>query len=264
MNKKKYYFLSGLPRSGNTLLASILNQNPNITTTGNSPLVGYLYGFATCDDATKEIQNNLSSQKSIDNICENVIPNYYSHYKSKYIIDRGSWTLPNNFEILKKYYPNDIKVIIPIRNVIEILASFIKWSQENPNNFIDQRFSNVEEQCDYLMNPDGMIASGLVGIYNMIKEENKKYAYFLDYNSLTSNPKKEIENIYNFLNIKKFNHKFENLNQLSVNGKIYNDSDLGSNLHKVKEERICKETYKVEDYLPTKIIEKYSSYNFWI
>jgi len=34
--EKKYYFLSGFPRSGNTLLSTILNQNPTIATTGHS------------------------------------------------------------------------------------------------------------------------------------------------------------------------------------------------------------------------------------
>ena len=33
---KKIFFLAGLPRSGNTLLTSILNQNPDIACTPNS------------------------------------------------------------------------------------------------------------------------------------------------------------------------------------------------------------------------------------
>ena len=34
--KRKLFFLVALPRSGNTLLASILNQNPDIAATANS------------------------------------------------------------------------------------------------------------------------------------------------------------------------------------------------------------------------------------
>ena len=33
---KKLFFLVALPRSGNTLFASIINQNPNIVCTANS------------------------------------------------------------------------------------------------------------------------------------------------------------------------------------------------------------------------------------
>ncbi len=37
-NKKNFYFISGLPRTGSTLLSSILYQNPLIHTEGNSAL----------------------------------------------------------------------------------------------------------------------------------------------------------------------------------------------------------------------------------
>ncbi|NBP58534.1 sulfotransferase, partial [bacterium] len=36
---KKYYFISGLPRSGSTLLSAILNQNPRFYSGPNSPVV---------------------------------------------------------------------------------------------------------------------------------------------------------------------------------------------------------------------------------
>lgn len=260
---KKYYFLSGLPRSGNTLVSSILNQNSNVTVTGNSPLVGYLYGFATSDDVTNQIKNNISSQQSIDNICKHIIPNYYEHFKSKYIIDRGTWATPANFEILKKYSPNEIKIIVPIRDVLEVLSSFIRWSQKNPNNFIDRKFSTVEEQCEYLMHPDGIISRGLMSIYNMAKTENRHNAYFLLYDEFIKNPQKEIENIYEFLNIKKFSHRFEHIDQLHVNGEKYNDNILGNNLHNIKQKSIEKSDYSPEDYLPKNVINKYSSLNFW-
>ena len=38
MKNKKIYFISGFPRAGNTVLASILNQNPKIKTTAHSVL----------------------------------------------------------------------------------------------------------------------------------------------------------------------------------------------------------------------------------
>ena len=43
--KKQYYFLSGIPRSGNTLLSSILNQNKKIASTPNSLISEILYNF---------------------------------------------------------------------------------------------------------------------------------------------------------------------------------------------------------------------------
>jgi hypothetical protein len=40
---KQYFFISGLPRSGNTLLASILNENENILATGQSIFPSIFY-----------------------------------------------------------------------------------------------------------------------------------------------------------------------------------------------------------------------------
>ena len=48
---KKVYFISGFPRAGNTLLSSILNQNPNISATGKSFLPDMFY-------ILKDFQNN--------------------------------------------------------------------------------------------------------------------------------------------------------------------------------------------------------------
>jgi hypothetical protein len=40
---KKYYFLSGMQRSGNTLLSTILSQNPKIYSSKLSPMAQYMW-----------------------------------------------------------------------------------------------------------------------------------------------------------------------------------------------------------------------------
>ena len=42
---KEIFFLEGLPRAGNTLLGSILNQNPDIAVTANSITPDILYNI---------------------------------------------------------------------------------------------------------------------------------------------------------------------------------------------------------------------------
>ena len=41
MNEKTYHFISGLPRSGSTLLSSILKQNPRFTAGITDPVQSY-------------------------------------------------------------------------------------------------------------------------------------------------------------------------------------------------------------------------------
>ena len=41
--KKKYFYLTGIPRCGNTVLSSILNQNPDLYQTPNSVVPEMLF-----------------------------------------------------------------------------------------------------------------------------------------------------------------------------------------------------------------------------
>lgn len=256
---KKYHFLSGLPRSGNTLLGSILNQNRNISVTANSSVVEIMHRIETIPQQVPGVYN-FPDIKSFENVNKTILDRYYSDWRSKYIIDRSCWGTPDNLNMLKKYCPNEIKIIVPLREVTEVLASFIKWAQENPNNFLDG-FKTVEEKCDFLMNPQGQIIKQLYSIHNLSKNENRKYALFLNYNDLVDKPKECIGRIYDFLKIRRYNHHYENLSQLRANGIEYCDDIYGKDLHKVKNEKVEKTNYKPIDYLPQSIIDKYSCYN---
>ena len=76
---KEYYFLTGLPRSGNTLLGSIINQNNKISLTANTILTDVLYQLHLLTDC--EILRNFPDKKSFNNIIKNVFDNYYKHWK---------------------------------------------------------------------------------------------------------------------------------------------------------------------------------------
>jgi len=258
--RKKYYFLSGIPRSGNTLLGSLLNQNKNISVTANSIVSEMLYRVDQCRYANRS--NNFLNQKSHDNVCNNIIKNYYRSWKSKVIIDRTAWGTPDNLELLQKYCPNEIKIIVLFRDIEEVLASYIKWSKENPNNFLDQ-YETIEEKCEILMNPKGLLMQSLLSAHNLLKDENRKYALFITYDDLVNKSKETTDKIYNFLKIKNYNHNFKDIKKFSSNEISYDDSVLGDNLHRVREGLICREEYDVTDYIPNYILDKYRKYNVW-
>jgi len=159
---------------------------------------------------------------------------------------RGAWGTPANLNVLKSII-NKPKFIILYRPVLECLASFIKI--ENPKN--------IEERCHELMNEDGMIGKNLWSIKNILKN-NENYI-IINYLDLINSPKKEIEKIYTFLNVKFFDHVFKNINQFSVNGVKYNDSVLLAPLHTIRTDKIKLNKYNIKDYLPTNIIKQYSN-----
>jgi hypothetical protein len=259
--KKKFYFLCGLPRSGNTLFSSIMNQNPKISVTANSMISNIFIGAELLK--TSEIYNNYPDEKSLDNITKNIIPNYYSHWKEDYIIDRSIWGFPTTFEILKKYPPNEIKIIILVRDIKEILASFIKFSYSSNDNYIAKEGKTLEERCDYIMKNGGSLHKWIQSVYNLTRPENSKYIHLIEYNDLVNNTEYEIDKVYKYLEIEPFKHRFTNLSQLTNNGISYNDSIVGLGLHTIKEDVIEKSDYNIWDYLPKDVNNMYTLDSFW-
>jgi hypothetical protein len=261
---KQYYFLVSLPRSGNTVISSLLNQNPRISATANSILPDILWKLH------QEKQNNLifrnfPDHKSYNNMMKGLIESYYKDWTADIIVDRSNWGSPNNLELIKQYSPTEPKFIILVRDVLEVLASFIKWSEETPNNFLDHETNkgSREEKCEFLMRPDLQIVQEYSSIFNILKNESKDSYILVDYNCFVSDPRSQILKIYDFLQLDLFDHDYNNISQFSTNGINYDDSVVGENLHRVKQNGIYKSNYLIEQYLPRTVIEKYSNLNFW-
>lgn len=263
---KKFFCLHGLPRAGNTLLGSIINQNPKVAVTANSiiaDMLGELYTLQNTD-----IFKNFPDHKSFDNATKSLIQSYYKDWPQDYIIDRNPWGMPMNLKFLKKVQ-EDIRIVVLVRDVQEILASFIKWSQKEPTSFVNQYAAKtVEEKCDMLMNTEGQIVKELIGIKHLLDHQPKEMYHIVEYNDLCDDPKGTIEGIYDFLGIYRFNHRYINLDQFQVNGMKYDDNIVGQNLHTIETNSINSNNYNefkenVNDILPKSIIEKYNNLNFW-
>jgi len=258
---KDIFFLSGLPRAGNTLFGSIMNQNPDVGVSANSicaDMMGELHMLKHTD-----IFKNYPDHKSFDNVAKKVFENYYKDWNYKYIIDRAPWGMPINLKFLKETRSN-IKIIVLVRDIIEVLGSFIRWSQKEPTSFVNQYDAKtIEEKCDMLMNKDGVIVKELIAIKHLLEHQPKELYHLVEYNNLVEHPRKTIDGIYEFLGIPKFKHHFTDLDQFKVNGMEYDDTIVGQGLHTVKTDAIYKDTYDAYSIIPKSIIDKYKQCNFW-
>jgi hypothetical protein len=241
---KAYYFLSSLPRAGNTLLGSIINQSQNVKLTANSILPSVIYQLQLIKE--DEIYKNFPDKKSLDNVIKNVFNNYYQKWNVDNIIDRSVWGTPYNLRCLKLIIQKP-KFIILYRPILECLASFIKI--EKP--------INLETRCNQLMSKEGIIGKNLWSIKNIIKEkENHIIIYYKDF---IKNPNKEIKKMFDYLKIPFVDFDLNNLKQFSANNVNYNDRVLNAPLHKIRTDKIKLNKYKIEDYLSANIIEQYSN-----
>ena len=259
--KQRLFWLVAMPRSGNTLFGSLMNQNPDIGVTANSitlEIVKDLFLLKQTD-----VFQNYPDEKSLDNVMNVVFDNYYKDWNYKYIIDRGPVTTPGNMMLIKKHFNQPIKCVVLLRDVLDVLASYMKWYYNNPNSFINRYgLTNDDEKLSKLMSKDGAIAKDLEAIKNILKPENSHMACFVKYDDLISDPEGQLNRIYEFLEIPYFKHNFNNLSQLQVNNIGYDDRVVGDNMHIIRTNGIYKEENPYRSMIPQRIIDKYGHIRF--
>jgi len=232
---KKIFFLMAMPRSGNTLFGSLMNQNPNVGVTANSITLEIMKDLFLLKET--DVFQNYPDHQSLDNVLDNVFKNYYQNWPYQYIIDRGPVLTPGNQKLIEKHLQQPLKCIIIWRDLMDVLASYIKWFENEPSAYPNKYGKkNIEEKLWMLMNKDGTIAKELIAIQNALKPKNRSKCLLLKYDNLVNNTENEIKKVYSFLEIPYFNHNYKSLSQFSVNGRSYDDTTLGNNLHTIRTE----------------------------
>lgn len=212
---KKIIGLSGLPRSGSTLLSSILSQNLNIHAEGNSAVCQLMWD-AQCSVLGPASQQLIASDR-LDTGIELIknIPNvYYKDIKASTIIDKcRSWTLPDNMAMLYNYIDSKPKVIVLERPIIDIVKSFVYLRKKNNWQ------GNLEEGLlDDWSEP---IIRSLNGV-KWAKKNNKGEFLFIQYDDLLHNTNSTINKIYEFCKLESFEHDFNNIiNKHPENDEVY-------------------------------------------
>jgi len=212
---KQLFFLVAQPRSGNTLFASVMNQNPEIACTPNSITLEIIKDLFLLKQT--DVFQNYPDHKSLDNVLDVVYDNYYKDWPQRIIIDRGPVMTPGNFQLMQKHFKRPFKCIVLLRDLIDVLASYMQWYTENPNAFPNRyNCKNNEEKLGMIMNSKGAVAKDLEAIKNAFNYPN--ICHFVKYDDLVAQPEQEFRKIYQFMGEPYFNHKFENLQQVEVNG----------------------------------------------
>jgi len=256
---KQLFFLVALPRSGNTLFASIMNQNPEIAATPNSITLEIMKDLFLLKNT--DVFLNYPDHKSLDNILDSVYDTYYKDWPQRIIIDRGPVMTPANFPLVKKHFKKPFKCIVLLRDLMDVLASYMQWYTENSDAFPNRfNLNSDEEKLSMIMNKDGAVAKDLEAIKNAYNYPD--ICHFVKYNDMVTNPKQEFRKIYKFLDEPYFDHRFDNVDQINVNGLSYDDRIVGSNMHKLFDGPVRKVYNPYIEKIPERIKKKYGHIKF--
>ena len=119
---KVIHMISGLPRSGSTLLCNILAQNPELHSTPTSACHEALFTLRNAwgewveHKAAKSLANNLQP------VLNATINAYHNTDRPVVIAKGGGWI--SLIELAEFALDRKVKIIVPVRGIPQILSSF--------------------------------------------------------------------------------------------------------------------------------------------
>ena len=272
---KTFYFMAGLPRSGSTLLSSILNQNPRFYSGPSSPVLGAMYTMEE-NFTSNELYTGYPKPDQMREIIGSIPHHFYSDIEKPIVFDKNrAWTA--RVPYIEGYIGQQAKILVPVRRVDEILTSILSMIHRNPFqegqdriNFVDEYLVktntpiNDYNRCMHLLNPDGIVYESLNAVKEGLEQNMRDKMHFVDYNDMMNNPEQVMEDIYDFLGEEYYEHTFDGLSN------IHRENDLNtyglSDMHEVHS-KLEKTSSSPESILPTEILDLYEqnkqSLEFW-
>jgi sulfotransferase len=257
--QKKYHFISGLPRSGSTLLAAILRQNPRFHAAMTSP-VGSLFSALHERMGQNNEFSGFIDEAQRERMLRGLFEIYYQEHAQEIVVDTNRlWCA--RLPILLRLFP-EAKVLCTVRNVAWVMDSIERLVRKNALH--PSRMFNGPGESDTVFHRVEALASRdrLVGFsYYALKEAfygtEAKNLLVIDYDILTQAPGKVLPLIYQFLGEPAFAHDFNNLDYQEPEF----DSRIGlPGLHEIKRKVAFRPRQTV---LPPDLFRQYSQLDFW-
>jgi len=219
-NNKTIHMIAGLPRSGSTLLCNILNQNPRFHATSTSGILEIVLAIRNQWEQIGEFKAspNMDGKNAV---LKGILPSYYTTIDRPVVFDKSrGWC--SHIELAEHCLGHKIKVLVPVRKITDILASFERlyrtqaheWQfpQEKTNYF---QWQTVEGRADIWMQSDQPVGIA----YNRIRDAQSRgfsdRMHFIEFEELTSKPKETMEKVYKFLGEEYYEHDFNNVKQVT-------------------------------------------------
>lgn len=254
--QKTYHFITGLPRSGSTLLSSILRQNPRFHASITDPLASLVRGVIEHSQDSPGMKSEVPVSRR-KNLVRHLFEGYYEDVDKSVIFNTNrAWTFLTN--VTRDLYPKS-KHIVCVRDLNWVLDSFESAHRRNPfsvNTVTGGVGSSVYQRVDTLMKDDGVVGFPYIGIKQSITGNDRSLLFILEYDLLCKQPELMMKALYNFIEEPYFEHNF---NDVEASWDEY-DSEIGIKLHEVRKKVEFRERKFI---LPPDILSKYANMEVW-
>lgn len=261
---QQYFFLSGLPRSGSTVLAAILSQNPLVHVTATSPLLALLGHLEAAWRSIAEAQAT-ATEAQVYEVYRGVSQSLYKHIPKPIIVDKcRGW--PANIQGLRTSFRMEPKIVCTVRDVASVLASFellLRKKKHLPPPveaaLQERRLPNTQRTRaqvlweQYVLGSWESLRAGL--------ESSPQNLLLVEHDDLMNNPRQQLQRIYNFFELAWYEHDLENIvNQVPEKDEIWGIEDL----HTIRP-KLARTSPPAEQILGTEVFRQYHGVGleFW-
>jgi sulfotransferase len=256
----KFHFISGLPRSGSTLLSAILLQNPRFHAGMSSPL-GSLFSSVLDQCSAGSEFGSVIDTNMRRRLLRGLFDSYYGDKADTPVIFDTNRQWCARLPAINELFPH-AKVIACVRNVAWVMDSIERLYRANPFEntklFSDANERNtVESRVETLAQRNRLVGYAWSALKEAYYGEQADSLLIVDYDLLSQAPDRVMRLVYDFIGEPWFEHDFDNL---AYDAPEF-DQALGvSGLHKVKRKV---ELTPRRTILPPDIFEKYAELSFW-
>ncbi|MFZ3183338.1 MAG: sulfotransferase [Pseudomonas sp.] len=255
-----YHFISGLPRSGSTLLAALLRQNPRFHAGMTSPVGSLLSALLGQFSAGSEF-GPVITQEQRKRLLAGLFSNYYAEHAGTDIVFDTNRQWCAKLPALMDLFPQ-AKVIACVRNVAWVMDSIERLYRANPYENTKLFGEDVERNTVYsrvetLAQRNRLVGFSWAALKDAYYGEHAKSLLLVEYDLLAATPEKVLRLVYDFLGEPWFEHDFEHIEYDAPEF----DQALGlKGLHRVRP-RVEVEARRT--ILPPDLFEQYAGLDFW-
>ena len=257
--ERRFHFISGLPRSGSTLLSGILLQNPRFHAGMSSPVAGLCNAVLGQVSAGSEFGAVVGRDKR-RTLLRGLFDAYYADVDRPLVVDTNrAWSA--RMPLLHDLFPQS-KLIACVRNVAWIMDSFERLYRADPYEHT-RLFGaagsrgTVYSRLEGLAQHDQTVGFAWSALREAFYGEHASSLLVVDYELLTRAPARVMALVYDFLGEPAFDHDF---NQVDYDAEEF-DTGLGApGLHRVRARVAFTPRPTV---IPPDLFDKFSKMSFW-
>jgi sulfotransferase len=234
--RRRYYFISGLPRSGSTLLANILAQNPKFHATGTSGIMDVMFHVRNTWNEHVEFRAAPNYAAEL-RVLRGILDSYFADVDKPVVFDKSRGWL-SELEMVEAVLGRKVKVLVPVRDLRSVISSFEKlWRKNAPYSQMGQarhdyfQFQTIQGRVALFLRPDQPIGLAYNRIVDALNRGFSDRLFFIDFDDLTHDPAQTLKQVYEFLEEPYFEHNFDSVEQVTFeHDEVHGIRDL----HKIR------------------------------